>query len=80
MTDDYWDFKRSLLEMRNEKEYTFETDEGTKTLPELFDGRSQLLVFHFMFGPEDTEGCGEDYTDWPHRHDEYEDAGSGATG
>jgi predicted dithiol-disulfide oxidoreductase (DUF899 family) len=34
-----------------EKEYTFETDEGTKTLAELFDGRSELLVYHFMFGP-----------------------------
>jgi predicted dithiol-disulfide oxidoreductase (DUF899 family) len=34
-----------------EKEYVFETDEGTKTLAELFDGRSQLLVYHFMFGP-----------------------------
>jgi predicted dithiol-disulfide oxidoreductase (DUF899 family) len=34
-----------------EKEYRFETDEGTKTLAELFDGRSQLLIYHFMFGP-----------------------------
>jgi predicted dithiol-disulfide oxidoreductase (DUF899 family) len=34
-----------------ENHYTFETDEGTKTLAELFDGRSQLLVYHFMFGP-----------------------------
>ena len=34
-----------------EKKYLFETDEGTKTLAELFDGRSQLLVYHFMFGP-----------------------------
>jgi predicted dithiol-disulfide oxidoreductase (DUF899 family) len=34
-----------------EKEYNFETDEGTKTLAQLFDGRSQLLVYHFMFGP-----------------------------
>jgi predicted dithiol-disulfide oxidoreductase (DUF899 family) len=34
-----------------EKEYTFETKEGQKTLAELFDGRSQLLVYHFMFGP-----------------------------
>jgi predicted dithiol-disulfide oxidoreductase (DUF899 family) len=34
-----------------EKEYTFETNDGTKTLAELFDGRSQLLVYHFMFGP-----------------------------
>jgi predicted dithiol-disulfide oxidoreductase (DUF899 family) len=40
-----------------EKEYSFETDEGPRTLAELFAGRSQLLVFHFMFGPEDTEGC-----------------------
>src|SRR4029450_10944370 len=40
-----------------EKEYSFETDEGTKTLAELFDGRSQLLVYHFMFGPDYTAGC-----------------------
>ena len=40
-----------------EKDYRFETDEGTKTLAELFDGRSQLLVYHFMFGPQYAEGC-----------------------
>jgi len=40
-----------------EKEYTFETDGGTKTLADLFDGRSQLLVYHFMFGPEYEAGC-----------------------
>jgi predicted dithiol-disulfide oxidoreductase (DUF899 family) len=40
-----------------EKPYSFETDKGKQTLAELFDGRSQLLVFHFMFGPDDTEGC-----------------------
>ena len=40
-----------------EKEYRFETDEGTKTLSELFDGRSQLLVYHFMFGPSYEAGC-----------------------
>jgi predicted dithiol-disulfide oxidoreductase (DUF899 family) len=34
-----------------EKEYVFETEDGPKTLAELFDGRSQLLVYHFMFGP-----------------------------
>ena len=37
--------------MRVDKEYSFETSEGTKTLAELFDGRSQLVVYHFMFGP-----------------------------
>jgi predicted dithiol-disulfide oxidoreductase (DUF899 family) len=40
-----------------EKEYSFETEGGTKTLAELFDGRSQLLVYHFMFGPEYDAGC-----------------------
>jgi predicted dithiol-disulfide oxidoreductase (DUF899 family) len=38
-------------------EYKFETSEGTRTLDELFAGRSQLLVYHLMFGPEDTEAC-----------------------
>jgi predicted dithiol-disulfide oxidoreductase (DUF899 family) len=41
-----------------EKEYTFESNDGTKTLAELFDGRSQLLVYHFMFGPS-VEGWPE---------------------
>jgi predicted dithiol-disulfide oxidoreductase (DUF899 family) len=40
-----------------EKDYRFETEEGPRTLSELFGGRSQLLVYHFMFGPEWTEGC-----------------------
>jgi predicted dithiol-disulfide oxidoreductase (DUF899 family) len=45
-----------------EKEYVFETDDGKKTLAELFDGRSQLLVYHFMFGfgfrvDEQNPGC-----------------------
>jgi predicted dithiol-disulfide oxidoreductase (DUF899 family) len=40
-----------------EKEYAFDTGEGTKTLRELFDGRSQLLVYHLMFGPEDDAAC-----------------------
>ena len=43
--------------MRVEKEYRFETDDGTRTLAELFDGRSQLLVYHFMFGPSYEAGC-----------------------
>ena len=40
-----------------EKEYVLETDEGERTLIELFDGRSQLLVYHFMFGPGYKAGC-----------------------
>src|SRR6516165_373435 len=39
------------------KEYRFETDEGTASLADLFRGRSQLVVYHFMFGPEYTGGC-----------------------
>jgi predicted dithiol-disulfide oxidoreductase (DUF899 family) len=39
------------------KEYSFDTDAGTKTLAELFDGRSQLLIYHFMFGPAYAAGC-----------------------
>src|SRR5690242_16796770 len=40
-----------------EKDYRFDTEGGTKRLAELFDGRSQLLVYHFMFGPSYTGGC-----------------------
>jgi predicted dithiol-disulfide oxidoreductase (DUF899 family) len=40
-----------------EKVYDFDTDEGEKTLGDLFAGRSQLLVYHFMFGPDYTAGC-----------------------
>jgi predicted dithiol-disulfide oxidoreductase (DUF899 family) len=40
-----------------EKEYTFDTEEGEKTLAELFDGRSQLLIYHLMFGPTYEAAC-----------------------
>src|SRR5436190_22080170 len=40
-----------------EKDYRFETDEGSASLADLFRGRSQLLVYHFMFGPEYKAGC-----------------------
>jgi predicted dithiol-disulfide oxidoreductase (DUF899 family) len=49
--------RRELPWVRVEQEYRFETDEGTRTLAELFDGRSQLLVYHFMFGPSYQAGC-----------------------
>ena len=40
-----------------EKDYRFETQDGTKTLADIFEGRSQLLVYHFMFGPSWEAGC-----------------------
>lgn len=49
--------RRELPWVRIDKAYRFETDEGTASLPDLFRGRSQLLIYHFMFGPEYTAGC-----------------------
>jgi predicted dithiol-disulfide oxidoreductase (DUF899 family) len=49
--------RRELPWVPVEEEYSFETDEGTKSLAELFDGRSQLLIYHFMFGPTYEAGC-----------------------
>jgi predicted dithiol-disulfide oxidoreductase (DUF899 family) len=49
--------RRELPWVQVETNYTFETERGTKSLAELFDGRSQLLVYHFMFGPPYTAGC-----------------------
>jgi predicted dithiol-disulfide oxidoreductase (DUF899 family) len=49
--------RRELPWVPVEKDYGFETGDGTKSLAELFDGRSQLLVYHFMFGPEYEAGC-----------------------
>src|ERR1039458_4379162 len=49
--------RRELPWVTIEKEYRFDTDDGSRTLAELFDGRSQLLVYHFMFGPSYADGC-----------------------
>ena len=49
--------RQELPWVRIAKEYRFETDEGTGSLTDLFRGRSQLLVYHFMFGPDYTAGC-----------------------
>ncbi len=49
--------RRDLPWVLVEKEYRFETDDGSRTLSQLFDGRSQLLVYHFMFGPSYQAGC-----------------------
>src|SRR3954463_10615198 len=49
--------RQELPWVRIDKDYRFEIDEGTTSLADLFGGRSQLLVYHFMFGPEYTAGC-----------------------
>jgi predicted dithiol-disulfide oxidoreductase (DUF899 family) len=49
--------RQELPWVRIEKDYRFKTDEGSASLADLFRGRSQLLIYHFMFGPEYTAGC-----------------------
>jgi predicted dithiol-disulfide oxidoreductase (DUF899 family) len=49
--------RRQLPWVKVEKNYTFDSPTGKKTLADLFDGRSQLIIYHFMFGPEWQEGC-----------------------
>jgi predicted dithiol-disulfide oxidoreductase (DUF899 family) len=49
--------RQELPWVRIDKEYRFETDKGSAKLADLFRGRSQLLVYHFMFGPDYTAGC-----------------------
>jgi predicted dithiol-disulfide oxidoreductase (DUF899 family) len=49
--------RQELPWVRIDKEYRFDTDDGAATLADLFRGRSQLLVYHFMFGPDYTAGC-----------------------
>src|SRR5437660_3178296 len=49
--------RQELPWVRIDKKYRFETDEGRASLAELFRGRSQLLIYHFMFGPDYTAGC-----------------------
>jgi len=49
--------RQQLPWVRIDKKYRFETDEGSASLADLFKGRSQLLIYHFMFGPDYTAGC-----------------------
>jgi predicted dithiol-disulfide oxidoreductase (DUF899 family) len=49
--------RQDLPWVRIDKEYQFDADEGSASLADLFKGRSQLLVYHFMFGPDYTAGC-----------------------
>jgi len=56
-SDDLARRRQELPWVRVDKEYRFETDERSASLADLFGGRSQLLVYHFMFGPDYTAGC-----------------------
>jgi predicted dithiol-disulfide oxidoreductase (DUF899 family) len=56
-SDDLTRRRQELPWVRVDKQYRFETDEGNVSLPALFRGRSQLLVYHFMFGPDYKAGC-----------------------
>ncbi len=49
--------RQALPWVRVDKKYRFDTDEGSASLADLFRGRSQLLIYHFMFGPDYTAGC-----------------------
>src|SRR3954447_3662785 len=57
MADELARQRRELPWVAMEKEYRFDADDGARTLAELFDGRSQLLVYHFMYGPTYEAGC-----------------------
>src|SRR6478672_4098240 len=56
-SDDLARRRQELPWVRIDKTYKFDTDEGPATLKDLFRGRSQLLVYHFMFGPDYKAGC-----------------------
>jgi predicted dithiol-disulfide oxidoreductase (DUF899 family) len=65
--------RRQLPWVKIDKRYVFNAPQGKRTLAELFDGRSQLIVRHFMFGPDWEEGCircsfGADHVDGPMQH------------
>jgi predicted dithiol-disulfide oxidoreductase (DUF899 family) len=57
MSDELARQRRELPWVPVGKEYTFQTADGPKNIAELFDGRSQLVIYHFMFGPEWEAGC-----------------------
>jgi predicted dithiol-disulfide oxidoreductase (DUF899 family) len=70
--------RRALSWVRVDKTYTFDTPEGKKTLSDLFDGRSQLIVYHFMYGPEMKTGCVgcsflSDHVDGANQHLQHHD-------
>src|SRR5579884_1458718 len=56
-SDEVARLRQQLPWVRVDKAYRFDTADGSKTLKDLFDGRSQLMVYHFMFGPDYKAGC-----------------------
>src|SRR5881396_3487463 len=56
-SDELAQWRQELPWVRIEKDYYFETEQGTASLADLFRGRLQLLIYHFMFGPDYTAGC-----------------------
>lgn len=77
--------RRQLPWVKVEKEYVFDTTEGRKTLAELFEGRSQLIVQHFMFGPDWEQGCvgcsfAADHADAAYQHLRHHDVSYVAVG
>lgn len=70
--------RRQLPWVRIEKDYRFDSEQGLKSLLDLFEGRSQLIVYHFMFAPGWQEGCDgcsflADHFDGPNRHLKHHD-------
>jgi predicted dithiol-disulfide oxidoreductase (DUF899 family) len=70
--------RRALPWVKVEKDYVFEAADGPVRLTDLFDGRSQLIVYHFMFGPDWEEGCPgcsflSDQVDGARQHFEHDD-------
>jgi len=70
--------RRELPWVKVEKDYVFDTVEGKKTLADLFEGQSQLIVQHFMFGPDWDQGCvgcsfGADHVDAAYQHLKHHD-------
>jgi predicted dithiol-disulfide oxidoreductase (DUF899 family) len=78
LSDELASERQDLPWVRVDTEYAFDTEHGRRTLAELFDGRSQLIVYHFMFGPEMETGCPScsaiiDHIDLPRIHLENHD-------
>jgi predicted dithiol-disulfide oxidoreductase (DUF899 family) len=78
LSDDVTRQRLALPWVHVDEQYVFDTEDGPKSLADLFDGRSQLITYHFMFGPDWDEGCPScsslgDHIDLPRVHLEHHD-------